>query len=66
MMSDVLCVAYDPLVAYIDRCGGQDILVFDTANQASDAAHRVRKRSPELHVEARYDKVFLRTRRTNA
>lgn len=46
-----------PLLRYMRKCGGKDVLVFDTPRDAGIAAHIMRERG--LMAEARYDKVFI-------
>ena len=50
----------DPLVCYLERCGGKDVLHFQNDAGATAAARTLRERHPEVIVEARYEKVFLK------
>lgn len=50
----------DPLVEYLDACGGKDVLSFKNDLAALAAARVLRERHPEVIVEARYEKVFLK------
>lgn len=54
------------LEKYIARCGGSDTLEFETCYEALDAASALRRGAPELRIEARYTKVFIRTPKENA
>jgi len=50
----------DPLVDYLELTGGRDILLFESMGRATEAARILRDRHPDVHVDARYDKVFLK------
>jgi hypothetical protein len=50
----------DPLVEYIEKCGGKDVLHFQNDTAALAAARVLREHHPEVNVEARYEKVFLK------
>lgn len=54
-------IACDPLCEYLEQNGGRDILVFETAGLASDAAHALREKHHGLPVKisASYNKVFV-------
>jgi len=49
-----------PVVEYLDACGGTDVLYFKNDLAAIAAARLLRERHPEVAVEARYEKVFLK------
>jgi hypothetical protein len=54
-------VALDkPFIAYLMECGGKDVLHFKNDERAAAAARTLRERHPEVVVEARYEKVFIR------
>ena len=49
-----------PLVEYVRKQGGKEVLVFDTDKEASAAAWAIRSKNPEgVTVEARYNKVLI-------
>lgn len=50
----------DPLVEYLEGCGGKDVLHFKNDEASRNAADILRGRHPEVSVEARYEKVFIK------
>jgi hypothetical protein len=56
--------AVAPLVTYLRRCGGRDILLFDTPADASAAAWRLRSDLDDggVSIHSSYDKVFIELR----
>ena len=57
-----MSVATMDLRAYLQEHGGQDILIFDTPDEASEAAWVLRESNPDVDVKASYNKVFLKVR----
>ena len=58
---DALLTATD-LEHYLRNCGGRDILIFASSHEASEAAHAIRERHPEVDTRASYHKVILSLR----
>jgi hypothetical protein len=56
----------DPLVEYLDECGGKDVLLFRSDVQALEATRVMRERHPDVSFDCRYDKVFLKLKGDNA
>lgn len=47
------------LAIYLDLIGGKDILYFETSDDATEAANRIRRDAPDVQVRASYNKVYL-------
>lgn len=56
----------DPLVEYLDGCGGKDILIFGSDARALEATRVMRERHPDVSFDCRYDKVFLKLKDSHA
>lgn len=56
--------ATDSLTGYLQRVGGRDILHFADQSKATEAARTIRERHPDVDVDARYEKVFLKLKGT--
>jgi len=54
------------LERYISRCGGSDVLEFTDNQKAITAASLLRKEGPQLKIEARFNRVFIRTNKEPA
>lgn len=45
---------------YLQKCGGRDILRFDTQAEATECARTLRDRHPDITVAASYDRVEIK------